>query len=483
MKLQSKWLVLITTAIILAGCFGGEGAKYQGPDQDSAQDTETLTPPLPSGVEETPVEERPRLPSPVREYPGPRFLEEGGGEESSGVMESPLVGRVDTDTLQAIPTEWRGLKTIIREEGENKKVLNDMAVDGNGNVHVVGVTYTVRGQKIPLWLSFSPGGKRTVINVLDDLSAVNAEIIGLVIDRYQNYWLFGNTSTGSFGRRYDYYEDHYRFISEVPFDPVFRVDAVNIGNDAIYLIGTSDMKAAIKKINRDLYMEEYKLPLRAGLANLTGIAVDGADNIYVSYRYTQVGGGFKAYLGKYAPRVSGAGIFDSIELNEKSIYELANGVMVVNEGVTNYVYVVGSSGKSVRRDYSHGGKSDIIFLKFHPIIIEGSFLFRNISSGQWGTTGVDEGMGLTAGSGGNIYVSGCVNGNEMGDGGSVVVVGFDKTGGRILKKSPDGWLGSPDVPACAKKIVAHEDNFYVGGQFNEMDEIFIGKLNSELVPY
>lgn len=472
--------------LFICGCFGHEEGRYLGPQN---QQIETQ---LPEAQPVTPEERPGELSTPLRiggaeGEPSEVVTLSRGAEGTSGVMPSPLAGRVESRATIDVPTEWHGLKKVSREEGEAKKVMNDMAVDWTNNINVVGVTHAATGNKIPLWLSFSPAGQKTIINRLDDLREANAEVMGLVVDSYQNYWLFGNISVpspGTFGRLYAF--DYYLQDAS---DPGFHVVAVSIGGDTAYVAGTKGGSVAVKKYNRDLSVTLYTLPLLAGAVTVTGIAVGINDNnnIYISYNARQVGGGVKAMLGKYTLSRSGGGIFSSTFINEKSEYESANGVIVSDEGGKDYVYVVGSSSRSVRPGILLSGKGDIVVVKFKPHALEGRPVFVKMGGGQWGTAGVDEGMGLALDSDGNIYVAGCSNENEMGGGGSVVVLKFeydeDLNAIIAVKKTPDNWIGSTDVPACAKKIKANGSDFYVGGQFNEMDDIFVGKLNSDLVPY
>ena len=130
----------------------------------------------------------------------------------------------------------------------------------------------------------------------------------------------------------------------------------------------------------------------------TGIAMDSSGNIYVcGYQVENGTGAFDVVLLKYTS--------DGVKLAEKiwgksGTSDSASDIVIDSN---NYVYITGNTN-------SYGeGNNDVLIMKFN-------YTLSIIWNTTWGTSSLDNGIGITIGSNGYIHVSGNTDSSEYSSG-------------------------------------------------------------------
>lgn len=209
-----------------------------------------------------------------------------------------------------------------------------------------------------------------------------------------------------------------------PLD-TFGYSVATDASDNIYIVGTTqtfggeDYDVFVQKYDQScnlLYQLQWAGP---GDDIARGIAVDAADNIYVTGSTTSYGSGqADVFLLKYSS--DGSLVFSKIWGGPRNDY--GNSVAVDMQG---NVYVVGSTS-------SYGaGQSNIVLLKFDSS--------GNLTSQQtWGGRQTDYGTGVAVDAAGNVYVAGYTFSWTPGNS-RVVLLKYDSSGNLL---SDTIWGGS-----------------------------------------
>lgn len=393
------------------------------------------------------------------------------------------------------------IKLFGKEWGD---MANGIAVDKNGNVHVVGKTYPADEPSFrPLWLIISPSGDLKSENALSHLSPLSQtmEVKDVAVDKDGYVYLVGNAyrevlSILIFLEKYNSSGD--KQWTKILYTSNFLDDlamanaiAVDNKNNCFYIVGTTNGDIDITDAEsdyigaQDAFVAKYSFDGNLKWVKqfgtdvsdtATGVAVDSVGSVFIS-GYTDgsmpdnvSAGGFDAFLAKCS--VSGC---DSIKIKQFGTTSMDSATDVVVDSEGN-IYVVGYTGKCIKEgdDTCNLGESDLFVIKYNGGIT------NRIWEKQEGSDLYDKAYGVAVDSRNNVYVAGSFLKKE--DTGDFILYEFnaDGTTGALRAQSSGGKLDRATGVALDK-----DGNVYVtgntyddlGGENAGKYDIFVARYN------
>ena len=321
-------------------------------------------------------------------------------------------------------TTWSGTQQLGTSSGDSTAI--EVTVDSSGNIYVTGFTLggldnnTNSGSKDLFLVKYNSSGVKQWTKQLG--TSASDEGRGVTVDSSDNIYVTGSTrggldnNTNMSGTSWDFFLVKYNSSGVKQWTKQFGTPGSDFGtgvtvdsSDNLYVTGKTNggMDTNTNSGNYDIFLVKYN---SSGVKQWTrqlgtssadsaeGVTVDSSDNIYVMGN-TEGGldnntnsGGWDFFLVKY----NSSGTKQWNQQLGTSSNDSGKGVTVDS---SNNIYVTGVTSEALDGN-THFGSLDIFLVKYN-------------SSGekQWtqqlgGTSGNDEGKGVTVDSSNNIYVTG-----------------------------------------------------------------------------